>query len=126
MLNKGVLCLLTITLALFASPSLAPPASAAQTLVVDDDYDECEPAINVYTSITQALGDAVSGDTIRVCEGDYTDQVHTSRDDHRPAPHRGGRRGHHPRLRLGVLHSGLPTDRDRRSEAGRSDRPGRY
>jgi hypothetical protein len=70
-LNRTVLCLLIVTLALLASPGLAPPASAAQTLVVDDDYDPCEPAINIYTSIQQALGDASSGDTIRVCEGDY-------------------------------------------------------
>jgi hypothetical protein len=73
-LNKGVLSLLVVTLALLASPGLAPPAAAQDTLVVDDDgWPACVPATNVYTTIALALAAANPGDTIWVCDGDYTE-----------------------------------------------------
>jgi hypothetical protein len=74
MLHRGALYLLIITLALLASPGLAPPVAAQATLVVDDTGPPfCAPVSSVYTTITQALAAASSGDTIHVCEGNYTE-----------------------------------------------------
>ena len=72
MLNKGVLFLLTIALALLASPGLGLPAVASpDTLVVDDDGTPCLQTPIVFSTIEAAVEAANSGDTIRVCEGDY-------------------------------------------------------
>ena len=74
MLNKGVLCLLTITLALLASPGLAPPAAAQWTGVVDDDIHNCvDGQIPNYSNIHTAVAAVQDGDTIIVCEGNYTE-----------------------------------------------------
>jgi len=83
-LNKTVLCLLTIALALLASPGLAPPPVAAQDfLVVDDDGPpSCAPVSNVYTTIAQALAAANPSDTIYVCDGDYTEPSMVITDDY--------------------------------------------
>ena len=79
MLNKSVLYLLFVALALLASPGLVPPPVAAQDFLVVDDNGppSCAPVLpsNIYTTITQALAVANSGDTIYVCDGDYTDHA---------------------------------------------------
>jgi hypothetical protein len=74
MLNRGVLSLLIVTLALLASPGLAPPVAAQDLIVVDDDGPpSCAPVLpsNVYTTITAALAAPNLGDTIYVCDGEY-------------------------------------------------------
>jgi hypothetical protein len=75
MLNRGVLSLLIIALALLASPGLmAPVAAGPPPLVVDDNPFNCVNGMpTVYPTIAAALAAAQSGDTIRVCDGDYTD-----------------------------------------------------
>jgi hypothetical protein len=70
-LNRSLLFLLLVALALLASPGLAPPADAATTLIVDDDGVDCPSA--GYTTITAALAVAGPGDTIQVCAGNYTE-----------------------------------------------------
>jgi Right handed beta helix region len=52
--------------------ALAPSTAAAKTLYVDDDGKQCPKAL---TSVGAAVGAAVSGDTIRVCDGIYRGQV---------------------------------------------------
>ena len=84
MLNRSVLFLLIVALALVASPGLAPPPVAAQDfLVVDDDGPpSCAPVSNVYTTIAQALAAANPSDTIYVCDGDYTEPSMVITDDY--------------------------------------------
>jgi len=76
-LNRGVLYLLIIALALLASPGLtAPVAAGPPPLVVDHHPFNCVNGLpTAYSTIAAALAAAQSGDTIRVCEGDYTDQI---------------------------------------------------
>ena len=83
MLNRGVLSLLIVALALLASPRLAPPVAAApDILVVDDDLNPCVPTSTIYTSIQVAVANANPGDTVRVCEGNYWEtQIWVSGDD---------------------------------------------
>jgi hypothetical protein len=72
MLNRGVLALLIIALALLASPGLARPADAQTTIVVDDDNHNCVDGNPPdWSTIDSAVMVANPGDTIRVCEGDY-------------------------------------------------------
>ena len=52
---------------------VGPPASAANTLVVDDDKVECGKA--TFTSIQDAADAAGQGDLIRVCPGQYHESV---------------------------------------------------
>ena len=52
---------------------VGPPASAANTLVVDDDGEQCENA--TFTSIQSAVDVAGEGDLIRVCPGEYHESV---------------------------------------------------
>jgi len=74
-LNRSVLSLLILALALLASPTVTPPVAAAPiTWSVDDDPDNCmgpDPAD--FTTIFAAILAASPGDTIHVCEGDYTE-----------------------------------------------------
>jgi hypothetical protein len=55
----------------------APVASAGQTLVVDDDGQQC--GATTYPTITAALDQAVDGDIIRVCPGRYAGGIHVSK-----------------------------------------------
>ena len=73
MLNRGVLSLLVVALALLASPGLAPPVAAATTWTVDLDNPDCAGGTADFPSIFEAILVASSGDTIRVCPGDYTE-----------------------------------------------------
>ena len=55
------------------------PASAAMTLVVDDDgmatAADCNDPTPTYMTIGAAVAAAASGDTIKVCPGMYTENV---------------------------------------------------
>jgi len=74
MLNRGVLSLLIVALALLASPGLALPVAAQTTIIVDDDFSNCVNGLTPnWHTISAAVADASPGDTIRVCEGDYTE-----------------------------------------------------
>ena len=55
----------------------ATAASADQTLVVDDDGQQC--GAGAYRTISAALHDAVDGDTIKVCPGRYDGGIHVSK-----------------------------------------------
>lgn len=57
---------------MMAGLALAPSASAASTLVVDDDL-ACPGA--TFTSVQAAVTAAAPGDTVMVCTGTYTEQV---------------------------------------------------
>jgi len=82
MLHRGALYLLILALAVLASPGLAPSADAQTTIIVDDDFFNCVDGLtpNWYT-ISAAVADASPGDTIRVCEGDYTEPSMTIYDN---------------------------------------------
>ena len=54
----------------------APLASAADTLVVDDDGQQC--GAEAFPTIAAALEKAVDGDTIRVCPGQYDGGIHVA------------------------------------------------
>jgi hypothetical protein len=83
MLHRGALYLLIVALALLASPGLTPPVAAQFTYVIDDDLQNCvDGNVPHYSTITQAVAVAVAGDTIRVCEGDYTEPSMTISDDY--------------------------------------------
>ena len=75
MLKRGVLYLLTVALTLLVSPALTPPVAAATTYVVDDDPVNCvDGGLPDFATITGALAlPPANGDTIIVCEGDYTE-----------------------------------------------------
>jgi len=79
MLRRGALYLLILALALLASHTVTPPVAAVGgTWVVDDDTSDCvDGNLPDYPTITQALAVSMSGDTIRVCEGDYTENTLT-------------------------------------------------
>jgi hypothetical protein len=81
--NRSVLSLLVVALAILASPGLAPPLAAAPTRwSVDDDPDNCMgPAPADFTTIFEAILTASPGDTIHVCEGDYTEPPMTIYDN---------------------------------------------
>lgn len=73
MLNRVALYLLIVGLALLASPTVTPPVAAAVTIVVDDDAFDCVDGTPPnWSNLTSAVMVANPGDTIRVCEGDYT------------------------------------------------------
>jgi Periplasmic copper-binding protein (NosD) len=55
----------------------ATAASADQTLVVDDDGQQC--GASAYGTISAALDDAVDGDTIKICPGRYDGGIHVSK-----------------------------------------------
>ena len=55
----------------------ATPASAGQTLVVDDDGQQC--GAGSYPTITAALDQAVDGDKIQVCPGRYDGGIHVTK-----------------------------------------------
>jgi hypothetical protein len=76
-LHRGALYLLIVILALLASPTLTSPVAAVGgTWVVDDDSSDCvDGSPPDYPTITQALAVATDDDTIRVCEGDYTENT---------------------------------------------------
>jgi hypothetical protein len=73
MLNRGVLSLLIVALALLASPGLAPPVAAATTWTVDLDNPDCAGGTADFSTIFEAILIASPGDTIHVCPGDYTE-----------------------------------------------------
>lgn len=52
---------------------VAVPTASAKTLYVDDDRAQCRGA--PFTAIQPAVDAAASGDTIRVCNGTYAEQV---------------------------------------------------
>jgi hypothetical protein len=74
MLRRGALYLLILALALLASPTVTPPVAAAgTTYVVDDDIHNCvNGLLPDFAAISTAVAAATDGDTIRVCEGEYT------------------------------------------------------
>ena len=49
-------------------------SSGSADLIVDDDGKDCSDAN--YTKITDALKDAKDGDVIKVCKGEYSDEIH--------------------------------------------------
>jgi hypothetical protein len=55
------------------------PASAATTLVVDNDAmaspTNCDASTPAYMTVSSAVADASAGDTIKVCDGMYMEQV---------------------------------------------------
>jgi len=73
MLNRGVLSLLIVAVALLASPGLTPPVAAATTWTVDLDHPDCAGGDADFATIFEAVLTASPGDTIRVCPGDYTE-----------------------------------------------------
>jgi hypothetical protein len=75
MLNRVALYLLILALALLASPTVTPAAAVGYTYVVDDDlFQNCaKPGAPDYHTITDTLATVNPGDTIRVCEGEYTE-----------------------------------------------------
>jgi len=75
-MSKGILKLaismVAVLVALLAAGMPPQPASAA-TLTVDDDGSDCvDGGAPDFATIGAAVAAAASGDTIRVCEGDYT------------------------------------------------------
>ncbi len=77
MLHRGTLYLLILVLAVLASPTVTPAAAVGYTYVVDDDLSQncAKPGAPDYHTITDALLTVNPGDTIRVCEGDYTENT---------------------------------------------------
>jgi hypothetical protein len=76
MLHRGALYLLIAAFAVLASPTVTPPVGAATTVVVDDDSQNCVDGNPPdFATIGLALVGRASGDTIRVCEGEYTEQT---------------------------------------------------
>ncbi|UCH86866.1 MAG: hypothetical protein JSU97_00115, partial [Dehalococcoidia bacterium] len=75
MLNRVVLYFVIVALAVLASSTLSPPVAAVGGIwVVDDDSSDCvDGSAPDYPTITQALSVATNFDTIRVCEGEYTE-----------------------------------------------------
>ncbi|TMK84866.1 MAG: hypothetical protein E6G44_08895, partial [Actinobacteria bacterium] len=71
--------------ALLAGSAHVAHAHTAATLVVDDDgmgdIASCNNATPTYSTIQAAVNDAVSGDTIKVCPGTYTESVTVSTDN---------------------------------------------
>jgi hypothetical protein len=76
-LHRGALYLLIAALVLLASPAVMPAAAAGYTYVVDDDLSQncAKPGAPDYHTITDALFTVNPGDTIRVCDGDYTENT---------------------------------------------------
>jgi len=81
MLHRGALYLLILALALLASPTVTPPVSAATTCLVGADSASCAGQMPDFTTITEAILTASSGDTIHVCPGDYTEPSMTIYDN---------------------------------------------
>jgi hypothetical protein len=78
MLRRGAFYLLIAALALMACPTVTPPVAAVGgTLVVDVDNPSCTGGPPDSATITGALASATGGETIRVCEGDYTEDTLT-------------------------------------------------
>jgi len=81
-LRQAAVFLPLITLALVIG---APPASAATTLVVDEDgmasLADCNAATPAYPTISLAVAAASPGDTIKVCPGLYNEQVNVNKDN---------------------------------------------
>jgi hypothetical protein len=76
MLHRGALYLLVAAFAVLASPAVTSPVGAATIpIVVDDDDPSCMGGSPGSATITGALALATNGDTIRVCEGDYTENT---------------------------------------------------
>jgi hypothetical protein len=72
MLNRSVLSLLVVALALLASPGLTAPVVAQDPIIVDDDFFNCVDNLSPdWHTISFAVADADPGDTIHVCEGLY-------------------------------------------------------
>jgi hypothetical protein len=69
-MNRGHLAALLCVASFSAA---AAPASASNTLVVDDDHAQCPTA--AYTTIQSAVDAAAPGDRILVCRGTYPEQV---------------------------------------------------
>lgn len=65
------------TVAFLATMLAAPPASAREPLVVDDDRQQCASA--AFTSVGEALEQAVDGDLIQVCPGTYREQLRVTK-----------------------------------------------
>ena len=72
MLNRGVLSLLIVALALLASASVAP-VSAAITWLVGANAASCAGDMPDFPTINEAVLTASPGDTIHICPGDYTE-----------------------------------------------------
>ena len=62
-----------LVLAVFGLVALGNSSEAATTFVVDDDGVQCPN--RDYSMISAAVGAAMSGDTIQVCPGTYTENV---------------------------------------------------
>jgi len=78
MLNRGILCLLIVTLALLASPATTAPVAAAPiTWLVGANSASCGGDMPDFTTITEAILTANAGDTIHVCPGAYTEDSMT-------------------------------------------------
>ncbi len=67
-----------LTLTTIAVIAAVPCSASAATLQVDDDRAQCRSA--PYTSVQAAVNAASSGDTIRVCQGTYAEQILLPRD----------------------------------------------
>jgi hypothetical protein len=69
-----------VVLVLATGLAVAPPASAAGSgpaLLVDDDRAQCSGA--AYTAIQPAIDAANPGETVRVCGGTYTSDLHINK-----------------------------------------------
>src|SRR6266550_8519062 len=62
-----------LVLAVLGLVALGNSSEAATTFVVDDDGVQCPN--RDYSMISAAVGAAMSGDTIQVCPGTYTENV---------------------------------------------------
>ena len=73
MKTKLTISLLTLlALVCLATPG-ARPSKAAATRLVDDDNTQCPTA--TYATIQAAVNAAAPGDTIKVCAGNYNENV---------------------------------------------------
>src|SRR5438309_1385177 len=80
---RNLVAPLVLVLAISVLP-LGSPASAATTLVVDDDgmasITDCNATTPAYPTISAAVAAASPGDTIMVCPGFYSEMVNVNKD----------------------------------------------
>src|SRR5438445_2218353 len=81
---RNLVAPLVLVLAISVLP-LGSPASAATTLVVDDDgmasATDCNATTPAYPTISAAVAAASPGDTIKVCPGFYNEQVNVNKNN---------------------------------------------